>query len=356
MKTEITLAGRKIGLDHPPFIICELSGNHNGSLDRALKMMDVAAATGCDAIKIQTYEPDTLTIDCEKDDFKIRKGLWAGRTLYDLYTDAYTPYQWHPALFKHAKELGVTLFSTPFDKDGADLLEELGSPAFKIASFEAIDFPLIAHVASKKKPMIISTGLANLGEVQQAVAVARDNGCNELAILHCISSYPAPIEESNIKTISHLAETFNTVGGLSDHTKGTAVSVAAVALGASIIEKHFTLSRADGGPDADFSLEPDEFKKLCEDCKTAYLATGNIDYNVKASEKSNVIFRRSLYVTEDIAQGQDFSNNNVRSIRPGFGLAPKHLPTVLKSKATRFLQRGEPLDWSMIDQKNPIET
>lgn len=345
---EISIAGRKIGPDHPPYIICELSGNHNGSLERALRMIDAAADTGCDAIKLQTYTPDTLTIDCDLPDFRITGGLWDGRVLYDLYREAHTPFEWHAALFERAARRGVTIFSTPFDESAADLLDDLGAPAFKIASFEAIDLALIAHVARKRKPMIISTGLAGLGDIERAVTTARENGCSELVLLHCISSYPAPDEQANLRTIPHLAQAFGVVGGLSDHTHGTAVSVAAVALGAAVIEKHFTLARSDGGPDAAFSLEPEEFRRLCSDTRSAWTALGSVGYDLKAAEQANVVFRRSLYAVADIAEGEALTSQNIRSIRPGHGLSPHHLKTVLGRRARVAIPRGTALNWDIL--------
>lgn len=345
---EIIIAGRKIGADHPPYVICELSGNHNGSLDRALTMIDAAAETGCDAIKLQTYTADTLTIDCAKPDFCIEGGLWDGRTLYDLYQEAHTPFEWHEAMFKRAKDRGVTLFSTPFDETAADLLDDLEAPAFKIASFEIVDLPLIAYVAQKGKPMIMSTGLANMAEIEAAVRTAQENGCTDLVLLHCISSYPAPSDQSNLRTMTHLAQSFGVVPGLSDHTHGTATSVAAIALGGAVIEKHFTLARADGGPDAAFSLEPEEFNRLCTDCHNAWLSLGQVRYDVKGAEQGNVVFRRSLYAVADIAPGEALSKDNVRSIRPGYGLAPKYLPDVLGRTAQKPISRGTALSWDMI--------
>lgn len=353
MSPTVTIAGRPIGADHEPYVICELSGNHNGSLDRALAMLDAAAATGADAVKIQTYTADTLTIDHDGPEFRIKGGLWDGRTLYDLYQEAHTPFEWHGALFARARELGITLFSSPFDETAADLLDELGAPAFKIASFEAIDLPLIAYVAKKGKPMIISTGMSHLGEINEAVRTARDNGCKELILLHCVSSYPAPDEDSNVRTVPHLAKAFDCVSGLSDHTHGSAVSVASIALGGSVIEKHFTLARSDGGPDAAFSLEPDEFSALVTDCKRAWRALGRVSYDLCGSESGSTVFRRSLYVVEDVAEGETFTKANVRSIRPGFGMAPKHLPEILGATATRGLKRGTPLDRTAVRAAEP---
>ena len=343
MSVTVTIAGRKIGTEHEPFIVCELSGNHNGSLDRALELLEAAAATGADAIKIQSYTPDTITIDHDGPGFRIEGGLWDGRTLYDLYGEAQTPFEWHEPLFARARELDVTLFSTPFDESAVDLLESLDAPAYKIASFEAIDLPLIARVARTGKPTIISTGMANLDEIGEAVRTARENGCEELVLLHCVSSYPAPDEESNVRTVPDLAERFGVVSGLSDHTFGSAVAVAAIALGGCVVEKHFTLRRADGGPDAAFSLEPDEFKTLVEDCKRAWRALGKATYDLQGCERGNLAFRRSVYVVRDVAAGDELTRENVRSIRPGYGLPPKELSKVLGRRAARDLKRGDPL-------------
>jgi pseudaminic acid synthase len=348
VSSSISIAGRPIGRDHEPYMICELSGNHNGSLDRALLLLEAAAATGADAIKIQSYTPDTITIDYNGPGFRIEGGLWDGRTLYDLYAEAQTPFEWHEALFARGHELGVTLFSTPFDESAVDLLEELGAPAYKIASFEAIDLPLIAYVASKRKPMIISTGMANVDEIEEAVRTARENGCSQIVLLHCVSSYPAPDEQSNVRTVPDLAERFGVVSGLSDHTFGSAVAVASIALGGCVVEKHFTLARSDGGPDAAFSLEPDEFKTLVENCKRAWRALGQPTYDLQGCEQGSVAFRRSVYVVRDVRAGEELTHENVRSIRPGYGLPPKHLPEVLGRRAARDLKRGEPLAWDAL--------
>ena len=325
MSVEITIAGRPIGPDHPPYVICELSGNHNGSLERALAMIDAAAATGCDAIKLQTYTADTLTLPYDGPGFRIEAGPWAGRTLHDLYAEACTPYEWHGALFERARQRGVTLFSTPFDETAVELLESLGAPAYKIASFEAIDLPLIARVAACRKPMIISTGLASLAEMAEALETARGAGADGVALLHCVSAYPAPVEEANVRTVPDLARRFGVVAGLSDHTPGTVAAVAAVALGAAIIEKHFTLARADGGPDAAFSLEPAEFTALVRDCRAAWSALGSAAYDELGSERAAAGHRRS-----------------------GYGLPPKHLREVLGRRAARDLKFGEPLAWDML--------
>ncbi|MFL6734557.1 MAG: pseudaminic acid synthase [Sphingomicrobium sp.] len=348
MSSSVEIAGRRVGPDFEPYVICELSGNHNGSLDRAINLLEAAAETGADSVKIQSYTPDTITIDYDGPGFRIESGLWRGRTLYDLYGEAQTPFEWHEALFERASELGVTLFSTPFDESAVDLLEDLGAPAYKIASFEAIDLPLIAYVAAKRKPMIISTGMASLGEIGEAITTARENGCDQIVLLHCISSYPAPDEQSNVRTVPDLAKRFGVVSGLSDHTFGSAVAVASIALGGSVVEKHFTLARSDGGPDAAFSLEPHEFRTLVQDCKRAWTALGKPTYDLQGCERGSIVFRRSIYVVRDIAAGEELTSENVRSIRPGHGLPPKHMPEVLGRHAARDLQRGEPLDWSSL--------
>lgn len=348
MNRSVEIAGRRIGRDFEPYVICELSGNHNGSLERALELLKAAADTGADAIKIQSYTPDTITIDHDGPGFRIEGGLWDGRTLYDLYGEAQTPFEWHEHLFRTARELGVTLFSSPFDHSAVDLLEHFGAPAYKIASFEIVDLPLVAYVAAKRKPMIISTGMANLREIEEAVTTARDHGCEELVLLHCISSYPAPDEQSNVRTVPDLADRFGVVTGLSDHTFGSAVAVASIALGGCVVEKHFTMRRADGGPDSAFSLEPDEFRTLVQDCKRAWRALGQPTYDLQGSERGSVELRRSLYVVRDVAAGEEITNENVRSIRPGHGLPPKHMPEVLGRRASRDLKRGEPLNWDLV--------
>jgi len=346
---EITIAGRRIGPGHPPYVIAEMSGNHNGDIKRAFALLEAAKKAGADAVKLQTYTADTMTIDHDAPEFHIKGGLWDGYTLHKLYEEAHTPWDWHPQLFAKARELGITVFSTPFDPTAIDFLEGLGAPAYKIASFEIIDLPLIQRAAKTGKPLVISTGIASLGEIAEAVDAARAGGCREIALLHCTSGYPTPPEESNLRTMAHLADAFDAVAGLSDHTLGTAVSVAAIALGANLIEKHFTLRRADKGPDYAFSLEPEELTDLVVNCRTAWISLGSISYELQASEKGNKTFRRSLYVVQDIPAGGRFTAENLRSIRPGFGLPPKHLPEILGRRAGRAIARGTPLAWSLIE-------
>jgi N-acetylneuraminate synthase len=349
------IAGRPIGPDHPPYVVAELSGNHNGELGRALALMDAAKTAGADAIKIQTYTADTITIDCAKKDFSIEGGPWSGRTLHSLYQEAHTPWEWHEALFAHGRKLGIPVFSSPFDPTAIAFLEQLGAPAYKIASFEAIDTPLIAEAARTGKPLIISTGMADLGEIREAVDAARGAGCTQVALLHCISAYPAPAEDANLKTIPDLREAFGVESGLSDHTLGTAVAIAAVSLGATIVEKHMTLRRADGGPDAAFSLEPDEFKAMADGCRMAWQALGRVNYAREPSETGSMVFRRSLYAVRDIAAGQIMTEDDVRSIRPGYGLPPKHLPEVLGRRAARAIDRGTPISWDLVaDRSRPV--
>ena len=339
---------RSISNNSTPYIIAELSANHNGSISRAFESILAAKESGVDAIKIQTYTADTMTIDCDREEFQIAGGLWNGYSLYDLYKEAQTPYEWHKPLFDYAKKIGVTIFSSPFDSTAVDLLEELNTPAYKIASPEIIDLPLIKYVAQTKKPMIISTGMANLDEISEAVGVARENGCQDLVLLHCISSYPAPFEQSNLRTIPDLTEKFNVLAGLSDHTMGTVVATTSVALGACVIEKHFTLSRDDKGPDSEFSLEPDELKQLCQDTKTAWQSLGKAGYERKSAEEANVKFRRSIYAIKDIKKGEQFTKDNVQRIRPGFGLAPKYYEQILGRTAKFDIRRGAPLSFNLV--------
>jgi N-acetylneuraminate synthase len=341
----VTINGRPIGPGHPPYLIAEMSGNHNGELSRALALVEATAAAGADAVKLQTYTADTITIDHDGPGFRLEGGLWKGRTLHDLYREAHTPWEWHEPLFARARELGLTIFSSPFDDTAVELLERLEAPAFKIASFEIVDLPLIRRAARSGKPLIISTGLATLGEVADAVEAAGDV---PLVLLHCVSGYPTPPEDCNLRTIPHLSEAFGLPVGLSDHTHGVSVPVAAVALGATVIEKHFTLSRADGGVDSDFSLEPAEFKAMAEATRAAWAALGRVSYGVEPSEAGGRDYRRSLYVVADIAAGEALTAANIRSIRPGFGMAPKHLPELIGRRAGRDLKRGEPLRWDML--------
>ncbi len=324
---------RKIGLDHPPYIIAELSANHNGSMGTALEIIKQAKLCGADAVKLQTYKADTITLNSQNEEFMIRGGLWDGQSLYELYEKAHLPWDWHKPLFEYARELDITIFSSPFDNTAVDLLEDLNTPAYKIASFEAVDLPLIKYVASTGKPMIISTGMADAEEIQEAIDAARSGGCKELAILHCVSGYPAPAADYNLRTIPDMMSRFGLLTGLSDHTLDNTTAIASVVLGASIIEKHFTLDRNAGGPDDSFSLEPADLTALCRDSKTAWQALGKVDYGRKASEKGNAQFRRSLYFVKDLKAGDIITEDAVRSVRPGFGLAPKFLDEVVGKKA-----------------------
>lgn len=345
MLPEVKIGNRTVGQAHEPYIICEISANHNGDITKALELINSAASTGCDAIKLQTYTPNTMTIDHDSEEFMIKGGLWDGYKLYDLYSEAHTPFEWHKELFAYARELGVEIFSTPFDESAADLLDELNVPAFKIASFELTDLPLIKYVAGKGKPMIMSTGLATLHEISAAVNAAHSVDNYELILLHCVSSYPAPIEQSNVKTVQHLSNTFNVVSGLSDHTLSNASSIASIALGGSVIEKHFTLRRSDGGPDASFSLEPEEFRVLNKECKEAWKSLGKVDYSIKDSEQKNLRFRRSVYFVNDLVEGSVISPEDVQIIRPGFGLAPEHFDRIIGRRLRVNVSRGEATKW-----------
>ena len=331
---------RKIGLDYPPYIIAELSANHNGSMETALKIIEQAKLCGADAVKLQTYKADTITLNSQNEEFMIRGGLWDGQSLYELYEKAHLPWDWHKPLFDYARELDITIFSSPFDNTAVDLLEDLNAPAYKIASFEAVDLPLIKYVASTGKPMIISTGMANAEEIQEAIDAARSGGCKELAILHCVSGYPAPSKDYNLRTIPNMMERFGLITGLSDHTLDNTTAIASVVLGASIIEKHFTLDRNAGGPDDSFSLEPTDLTDLCRDSKTAWAALGQVDYGRKASEQGNAQFRRSLYFVKDLKAGDVITEDTVRSVRPGFGLAPKFLDEVIGKVATKSINKN----------------
>jgi pseudaminic acid synthase len=339
----IFINGCRISNEEPPFIIAELSANHNGNIETAFKIIEQAKNSGADAVKLQTYHPDTMTIDCDQEDFRINGGLWGGRTLYELYQEAHTPWDWHEPLFEHARNLDITIFSSPFDSKAVDLLENLNAPAYKIASFELVDLPLIKYVAATGKPMMLSTGMADAIEIQEAIDTAREGGCKEMAILHCVSSYPAPAKDYNLRVIPDMIQRFGLVTGLSDHTLGNTTAIASIAMGASIIEKHFTLDRSRGGPDDSFSLEPEELRHLCEDSKAGWESLGEVNYERKESEKENVKFRRSLYVVKDIKAGEIITKENVKSIRPGFGLAPKFYEQVLGCVVTRTIRRGTPL-------------
>lgn len=326
---KISIAGRSVGSGEPPYVIAELSANHNGSLDVALGIVKAAKVAGADAVKLQTYKPDTITLNSDAEDFRIHGGLWDGRTLYELYQEAHMPWEWHKPLFEHAHKLGITIFSSPFDNTAVDLLEDLNAPAYKIASFEAIDLPLIKYVAGAGKPMIISTGMADAEEIREAIDAAHEGGCKELAILHCVSGYPAPPGDYNLRTIPDMIERFGLVTGLSDHTLDNTTAIASVALGASIIEKHFTLDRKGGGPDDGFSLEPPELAHLCSGVRTAWDALGSVDYGRKSSEQGNLQFRRSLYFVKDLKAGDIVSSDAIRSVRPGSGMAPKHFDSIV---------------------------
>jgi pseudaminic acid synthase len=346
--SEFSIQGRSIGPNHPPYVIAEVSANHNGDIQRALDTISAAKDCGADAVKIQTYTPDTITIQCDKPDFRIKGGLWGGQTLYELYQQAYTPYEWHPILFDHARSLDITLFSSPFDLTAVNLLETLETPAYKIASFELIDKPLVEAAAATGKPIIMSTGMANADEIQEAVCWVRAIQARDPVLLHCVSGYPSPPEDYCLRTIPDMAQRFNTLVGLSDHTLGIAVAVASVALGACIIEKHFTLSRQDEGPDSAFSLEPHEFQSLCHNVKTAWSSLGDASYHVKSAESANKIFRRSLYAVRDIAAGEVLSLENVRSIRPGSGLPPKYLEQLVGQTAVKPIERGTAIQWDLV--------
>lgn len=338
-----------IGNQYPPFVIAEMSANHNGRIETAFQLIKEAKDAGADAVKIQTYRADTITLDCNASDFLIKGTLWEGKTLYELYQWAHTPWEWHAPLFDHANNIGITIFSSPFDITAVDLLEDLNAPAYKIASFEAVDLPLIRYVASTGKPMIISTGMADAEEIQEAIEAARDGGCKELAILHCVSGYPAPAEDYNLRTIPDLIDRFGLVTGLSDHTLDNSTAIASVALGASIIEKHFTLDRSGGGPDDSFSLEPDELAALTRNVRTAWSALGKIDYGRKSSEIGNVQFRRSLYFVKNMSTGEIVTSDSIRSIRPGYGLPPKYLDLCLGKRLCKSVKVGTPVNWEVFD-------
>ncbi|MCH2200469.1 MAG: pseudaminic acid synthase [Fuerstiella sp.] len=342
----IKIGERKIGPGQSTYIIAELSANHNQDFHQAVKLVHAAAEAGADAVKLQTYTADTLTIDCDRDYFQIGQGtIWAGRNLYDLYGEAYTPWEWQPRIKALAEELGMQCFSSPFDATAVDFLEEMDVPAYKVASFEIVDTPLLEKIGATGKPAIVSTGMASLAEVSDAVDTLRRAGTPEIALLKCVSAYPAPPEAMNLRTIPHLAEAFSVTAGLSDHTLGIAVPVASVALGATIIEKHFTLSRDVPGPDSQFSLEPYEFRDMVKAVRVAESVLGKVQYGVGESEQQSRAFRRSLFVVQDVKKGEELNQENVRSIRPGHGMAPRYLPDVIGRVAGTDIPRGTPLDW-----------
>lgn len=341
----LQINNRKIGLGFAPYIIAEMSANHNGNIENAFKIIEAAKQAGADAVKLQTYRPDTITLNSDAEEFQIHGGLWGGKTLYQLYEEAHMPWEWHKPLFDYARKFDITIFSSPFDNTAVDLLEDLNAPAYKIASFEAVDLPLIKYVASTGKPMIISTGMADAEEIQEAIDAARSSGCKELAILHCVSGYPAPASDYNLLTITDMMQRFGVVTGLSDHTLDNATAVAAVAVGASIVEKHFTLDRSGGGPDDSFSLEPSELAALCRDAKTAWQALGMVDYGRKSSEQGNVKYRRSIYFVKDLKAGDVITADSVRSVRPGFGLEPKFIDHIIGKKMKSDVKLNTPVNW-----------
>ncbi|RKX24440.1 MAG: pseudaminic acid synthase [Candidatus Zixiibacteriota bacterium] len=347
---EIAVGSAKIGSGYRPFVIAEMSGNHNQSLDRALAIVDAAADAGAHALKIQTYTADTMTLDLKEGEFRIDdpESLWAGRSLYELYQEAHTPWEWHEPIFKRCSERGLVGFGTPFDATAVDFLESIGNPIYKIASFENTDIPLIRKVAAIGKPMIISTGMASVSEIDETIRAARDAGCDDIILLKCTSAYPADPNSINLKTIPHLRELFDIQVGLSDHTMGLAVSIAAVVLGATVVEKHFTLARADGGVDSAFSLEPHEMKSLVEETETAWKALGKISYGVTEKEKKSLQFRRSLYVAADMKAGDVFTEKNLRAIRPGSGLPPKYYDQFLGKRIAHDTRKGTPVSWELL--------
>lgn len=348
---EFSIEKKLLGDDHPPYLIAELSANHNGSIDRAKKSIQAAKESGAQAVKLQTYTADTMTIDCDKEGFIIKGGLWDKYKLYDLYQEAHTPFEWHAELFKFAADIGITIFSTPFDESAVDLLEDLGAPAYKIASFEITDIPLISRVAKTKKPLFMSTGMASEAEIEDAVQTARSHGAESILLFHCISSYPAPINQANLKQMLLLKDRFEVLVGLSDHTMGATAAIAATALGASAIEKHFTLSRDDKGPDSEFSIEPHELKDLIIRINDSWSGLGSENFERPSAEIGSKAFRRSLYFVKDLKRGDIVSEQNVRRIRPGFGLPPKFFDELIGLKLAQDVERGDPVSWDTIDRE-----
>ena len=347
---KISIENRAISISEPPYVIAEMSANHNGKIENAIKIIHAAKIAGADAVKMQTYKPDTITLNCDREEFKVRGGLWDGRTLYELYEEAHTPWEWHKPLFDYARQIGITIFSSPFDLESVDLLEALDAPAYKIASFEIIDLPLIKYVAQTGKPIIISTGMAGLQEIEEALSVAREYGSGELAVLHCVSGYPAKPSEYNLKTLVDMRDRFGLVTGLSDHTISNTTAIASIPLGASIVEKHFTLTRDIATVDDKFSIQPNELRELCLDSKIAWESLGVIDYGLKESEVDNIQFRRSLYFVEDVKAGTPITLQSIRSIRPGNGIAPKHLEELVGKIVTENVKKGEPVTWAKISK------
>ena len=349
MAVPLKINDRLVGPGHPTYIVAEMSANHGHDINEAKRLFDAAKEAGADAIKLQTYTPDTLTIDCDRPDFLLGEGtIWAGRKLYDLYGEAYTPWDWHAELKEHANQLGMDLFSTPFDATAVDFLMDLDIPVYKVASFENADIPLLRKIASTGKPVIMSTGMADLGTVEYSVRTLREHGCEQLALLKCTSAYPAPVEEANLHTIPHLAQTFDVVAGLSDHTMGSTVPVAAVALGACIIEKHFIRDRSVGGPDASFSMTPDEFKEMVDSVRIVERALGRVSYDLTPKQVASKVFRRSLYIVEDVRAGEVVTLENVRVIRPGYGLEPRYYDEVIGKRFSEDLPRGTALSWDLL--------
>ena len=348
MQRIIEINGRKVGKGHTTYIVAEMSANHNQDFDQAVRIIKAMKDSGADAVKLQTYTPDTMTIECDNEYFTIKGTIWKGKNLYQLYGKAYTPWEWHPKLKNIANDLGMDLFSTPFDDTAVDFLEAMNVPVYKVASFENVDIHLLKKIAATGKPVIMSTGMANLAEIHEAVGTLRENGCSDIALLKCTSAYPAPPEEMNLRTIPHLSEAFGVPVGLSDHTLGIEIPIAAVSLGACIIEKHFTFSRDVPGPDSAFSLEPNEFKTMVKAIRNTEKALGKISYNITEKQKESIVFRRSLFVVKDIKAGERFTKDNVRNIRPGYGLHTRYMGKIMGKRTSRDINRGTPLSWDLV--------